>query len=329
VARASSIVSRQVSHLSGLIDDLLDVSRVTRGLVTLERSPQELRSVLLDAVEQVRPLVEAHAQRLILDLAAQRLFAAGDRKRLVQVCANLLNNAARYTPDGGQITLRLSAQGEHAIVSVADTGIGIDAALLPRLFDLFVQGHRTADRAAGGLGIGLALARSLVEMQGGRIEAESAGPGHGSRFQVTLPLVDASLEPAPADGEGDAAARGRGEPVLIVDDNVDAAQMLAMQLELAGYEVETTHDARSALAACAQRAYLACLLDIGLPDMTGLELAARLKADAPSFPLLIAISGYGQDSDIRAALAAGFDHYLVKPTSVVQLSRLLRARADA
>jgi signal transduction histidine kinase len=332
VEQASGIVSRQVQHLSGLIDDLLDVSRVTRGLVVLASERQDLRAVLLDAVEQVQPLVEAHAQGLVLALGDRQPFVAGDRKRLVQVFANLLNNAARYTPDGGRITLALDVDDGHALVSVADTGIGIAAELLPRVFDLFVQGERNADRAAGGLGIGLALARSLVEMQGGRIEAESAGAGQGSCFRVRLPLLEVPSTQEPRDAATavrEGAVRGRGEPVLIVDDNVDAALMLALQLQFAGYDVDTAHDAGAALAACARRDYLACLLDIGLPDMTGMELAARLKSGQGAFPLLIAVSGYGQETEIRAALAAGFDHYFVKPTSVEQVSRLLRAHADA
>jgi signal transduction histidine kinase/ActR/RegA family two-component response regulator len=329
VEQASRIIGRQVRHLSGLIDDLLDVSRVTRGLVVLDRESQDLRAVLLASAEQARPLIASRSHGLRMDLPPPTMFVLGDHKRLVQIFSNLLNNAAKYTPDGGQITLSLQATDVQAIVTVSDTGIGIEAHMLARMFDLFVQGERGADRAAGGLGIGLSLVRSLVEMHGGSVEAESKGPGLGSCFRVRLPTLAPSSDDVPSDDVLGDMCRGRGEPVLVVDDNVDAAKMLALQVEAVGYSTEVTHTGHGAVRACAQRQYLACLVDIGLPDLHGVEVVRRIKSGpVDDCPLLLAVSGYGQQADMNLAREAGFDHYFVKPVDIAALASALHERAE-
>jgi signal transduction histidine kinase/ActR/RegA family two-component response regulator len=329
VRKASGIIARQVKHLSGLVNDLLDVSRVTRGLVVLDRQPQDLRSVLLDAAEQVRPLTEARSHRLLLELSPESVRVLGDHKRLVQIFTNLLANAAKYTPDGGRISLQLTVEEGHARTRVADDGIGIEAELLPRVFDLFVQGQRGADRGEGGLGIGLALVRSLVEMHGGSVAADSAGADQGSRFEVRLPTLAPSAEADAGPGDAHAPEIGAGHRVLVVDDNVDAAQMLALQLGAMGFAVDVVHRGSDALDACSMQPYLACLLDIGLPDLHGTEVAAGVKSRlGDEAPLLVAVSGYGQEADMRIAREAGFDHYFVKPVDIELLLRALQDRAQ-
>jgi signal transduction histidine kinase len=323
VERASRIITRQVGHLAALIDDLLDVSRVTRGLEVLARTPQELKPLLLDAVEQVRPVAEARGHRVRMDLPARQLWVDGDRKRLVQIFANILSNASKYTPDHGQITLTVHDTPTTASVAIEDTGIGIDAALLPRVFDMFVQGDRGSARSAGGLGIGLALARTLVQMHGGSISAHSPGPGQGSRVEVTLPLREAEPAAEGQPGDADPVPGHQDLPVLVVDDNRDAGQMLALQLRSIGYRVDVVEDGQSALTATRMVRYRACLLDMGLPDMHGTELARHLAAADATRPVLIGVSGYGQASDAEAGRRAGLDAYFVKPVDLPALSRTL------
>jgi PAS domain S-box-containing protein len=332
VRRTSAIITRQVGHMSSLIDDLLDVSRVTRGLVALERAPVDLKAAVADAVEQVRPLIEARRHRLEVHMAPDHTMVEGDRKRLVQVLANLINNAAKYTPEGGRIVVDMDVEASdpgRVTLCVTDNGIGMTPAVRAGAFELFTQAQRTPDRAQGGLGIGLALVKSLVELHGGSVEAWSDGPGQGSHFTVSLPRMaerhaeapeppwaHAALEPRPA------AARRR--VVLVVDDNVDAAQLLAMVLENLGYEALVEHDPQRALAVAAERRPDICILDIGLPDMDGNELARRLRRQAGTeHALLIAVTGYGRPQDREQALAAGFDHHLVKPVDVHRLAQLL------
>ena len=317
---ASDIIGRQVRHMTHLVDDLLDVSRVTRGLVTIERTTVELGAVVRDAVEQVMPVVRARHHTLTLDLAPRPVYVSGSRTRLIQVAANLLNNAAKYTPEGGQLHVCLKQDEAHALLQVSDNGIGIAPDLLPVVFDLFTQGQRTPDRSQGGLGLGLALVKKVVELHDGAVEARSDGPGHGSTFTMRLPLLrDAVEAPVPAPGRAGPAA-SRALRVLVVDDNVDAALTLAMVLEVAGHAVTVEHAAHAALERAAQAGFDVVLLDIGLPDMSGHALAGRLK-QLPScaHAALIAVSGYGQEQDRRMSREAGFDAHLVKPVPPDQL----------
>jgi CheY-like chemotaxis protein/nitrogen-specific signal transduction histidine kinase len=322
---ATDIIIRQVRHVSGLLDDLIDVSRVTRGLITTEKQPCVLQAVVADAVEQVRPTIEARRQRLELALPAAPLRILGDHKRVVQVLANLLGNAAKYTQPGGAIALALERTGETVELRVSDSGIGIDPQLLPRVFDLFAQGERSADRAQGGLGVGLAVVRSLVELHGGQVTAASEGSGTGSVFTVALPLLPAH-EGVQAAAPGTDGGSGVATPLrlLVVDDNPYAAQMMALLLEAAGYQVAAEATSRAALRRVEAEPPDACLLDIGLPDLDGYQLARRIR-ELPGMAgsLLVAITGYGQETDRIKALAAGFDHHLVKPVDTAQLSALL------
>ena len=325
VRATSQIIGRQVEHMTHLINDLLDVSRVTRGLVELDTAPLDIREAVNEAVEQVTPLVQSRRHRLTLQLPPDRVLVMGDKKRLVQVMANILNNAVKYTNEAGQISLTSVVHQAHIAFMVADNGIGMTPDLAAQAFDLFVQAERSPDRAAGGLGIGLALVKNLVELHGGQVECSSAGPGLGSTFTVCLPRIDAGL-----------AARGAGQlqlgiatppaplHILIVDDNVDAAAMLAMLLEASGHRISVKHDAATALEGARQSPPDVCLLDIGLPEMDGNELARRLRADpATAGAKLIAITGYGQERDRERTAAAGFDHHLIKPVDTNQLASIL------
>jgi signal transduction histidine kinase/ActR/RegA family two-component response regulator len=328
VRQTSQIIGRQVLHMTHLIDDLLDVSRVTNGLVTLDQAPADIEAVLMDAVEQVMPLMKARGHRLSYSLAPGAPLVLGDKKRLVQVLANILSNAAKYTRDGGAIDLTAEVDGPWVRIAVVDNGIGMAPAMAARAFDLFTQAERTPDRSSGGLGLGLALVKSLVELHGGTVSCDSPGIGQGSRFTVCLPRLQESREAQPAPLP---AAGGEAAPlhILVVDDNVDAALTLAMLLEMGGHAVTVEHRSQDALARARAAPPEVCLLDIGLPDMDGKELARRLRADpATAGAMLVAITGYGQDSDRETALAAGFDHYLVKPIDTDALQAIL-AQAGA
>ncbi|MGF6275583.1 PAS domain S-box-containing protein [Massilia sp. UYP11] len=326
VRETSRIIGRQVAHMTHLIDDLLDVSRVTRGLVELDDTLLDVRQIVADAVEQVTPLVEARRHRLVLSLAPAPTRVVGDRKRLVQVFVNILANAAKYSDDGGRIELITSLEGARVKVQVVDDGIGMTPELVARAFDLFSQGERTSDRSMGGLGLGLALVKSLVELHGGAVEAASAGPGAGSTFTIRPPRAAAQAgldEPAPAP----ALSAGAPQRILIVDDNADAAAMLGMLLEASGHEVAIEHDWRGALARAGEWAPGVCLLDIGLPGMDGYGLARELRARPNTAgSLIVAVTGYGQEQDRRRSEAAGFDHHLVKPVDMARLGALLAAR---
>ena len=329
--RTSQIIARQVRHMTGLVDDLLDVSRVTRGLIALQKTRLDVKQVIADAIEQTRPLMEAKRHRLVVDLASDAAQVLGDHKRLVQVLSNLLNNAAKYTPAGGRIAVTMGATDGQVELEVADNGIGIAPELQERVFDLFTQADRSPDRSQGGLGIGLALVRSLVELHGGSVACRSAGPGQGSRFIVTLPRAVGQEAPAPGGDDEPVAAPSARRRILVVDDNVDAAQMLGMCLEAAGHDVMIEYAPLPAL----ERARLAqpeiCVLDIGLPGIDGNELARRLRTHPEtSGATLIALTGYGQEQDRQNAMAAGFDHHLVKPVAAPELLALVaQARRPA
>jgi PAS domain S-box-containing protein len=326
VRQTSDVISRQVQHMTKLVDDLLDVSRVTRGLITLNMQPLELGGIIADAVEQVRPLIEARGHSLTVQMPEESAHLQGDKTRLVQVIANLLNNAARYTPDGGEIALEAVISGDRLELAVTDSGIGILPDLLPHVFDLFAQAERSPDRSQGGLGLGLALVKSLVDLHGGSVTAESRGAGAGSRFTVRLPRRHIAADGPIAPDVAALATAIPGLHLMIVDDNVDAARSLAILLEAEGHHVTVEHDACSALQRAQSGPPQVWILDIGLPDMDGYELAAKLRAlPSSAEAILIALTGYGGEGDIARSAAAGFDHHLVKPASIAMLSSLLRA----
>ena len=325
VQQIGKVISRQATHMTGLIDDLMDVSRVTRGMVTLDKDTVALGGVIEDAVEQVRSLLEGRGHRLELRLRLADALVAGDRKRLVQVLANILGNAAKYTPARGHIVLEAGIEDGRAVIAVRDNGVGMAPELVAGAFELFHQGKRSPDRSQGGLGVGLALVRSLVQLHGGTVHAASDGEGQGSTFTVTLPLLALP-------GRTDAGAgAGRAVPaatdalrVLVVDDNADAAELVAMLLELLGYQVSVEFDPAAALARAGSLAPDVCLLDIGLPGMDGMELAQRLRR-IPGLEKvrLAAMTGYGQPHDRAASAQAGFDAHFVKPVDAGALAAWL------
>ncbi|WP_312488762.1 hybrid sensor histidine kinase/response regulator [Massilia timonae] len=323
IQRASDIIARQAQHMTSLVNDLLDVSRVTRGLVTISKDALEMREIVHEAVEQVRPLIDARGHALQCEIAASPLRVEGDRTRLIQVVSNILNNAAKYTAAGGSLVLSARIESGLVRVAVRDNGQGIDPPILPYIFDLFIQAERTPDRSQGGLGLGLALVKSLAVLHGGRVEAHSAGLGKGSEFVVYLPCLAEAPEVSPP--PLDVQPRGaRGLRVLVVDDNVDAAQMLATLLEMNGYEVSIAYDGKGALASAVQAPPDVALLDIGLPDIDGHELARRLRAmPETTQAVLVALTGYGQVEDQRRAYKAGFDHHMAKPADLAKLLELL------
>jgi signal transduction histidine kinase len=325
IRQTSEIISRQVTHMTGLIDDLLDLSRVSRGLVTLDATLLDARQIVTAAVEQVRPLIDTRRHNVTIQTPIDAAFVHGDQKRLVQIVSNLLNNAAKYTPEHGDIVVAMQADEESVSYTVSDNGVGIAPHVIGHVFDMFAQAERSSDRAQGGLGIGLALVKNLVALHGGRVTAASEGLGHGSRFTVTLPRAAEPRAAAPAP-PGIAAAHGHGLRLLVVDDNEDAGQMLGLYLEAAGYRVMVVHSARAALDAARTETLDACLLDIGLPDMDGNELARQLRQlPHTAAATLIAITGYGQEADRARTAAAGFSHHFVKPVDMGSLLAVLSA----
>ena len=319
--KASNIISRQVRHMTELVDDLLDVSRVTRGLVKLENEVLDLNKVAIAAVEQARPHIEERGHTLAVDLPAQPVPVEGDRTRLIQVLVNLLNNSAKYTPPGGRIALALTVDATTATTAVRDNGSGIDAQLLPHVFDLFTQADRTPDRSQGGLGIGLALVKSIVRMHNGQVAAHSDGAQRGTTMTVTLPLADAEVGQVIRSGEGNGETRPL--VVTIVDDNADAGHSLAVLLRAHGHTVHVHEDAVSTLAS-SDGATQVFILDIGLPDMTGYELARRLRRKpAHAGAVFVALTGYGQQRDRELSQQAGFDYHLVKPVEIGKLTQIL------
>jgi PAS domain S-box-containing protein len=311
---AKDVVHRQVRHLARLIDDLLDVSRISRGKIALRLEPVDLAPILADAVETVRPLLEERSHELSLSIASGGLRLVADAARLEQVLVNLLANAAKYTEAGGKIALSARREGGEVVVVVRDTGIGIAPELLPRIFELFVQGDRSAARSEGGLGIGLTLVQKLVQMHGGDVTAASEGPGAGSAFTVRLPALDQPGPRAPAPRAPLAGSVRRRARVLVVDDNADNARGLELFLQLLGDDVRVAFDGASAVEAARAHRPEIVLLDIGLPGMDGYEVVRRLRAEEfGKDALIIAVSGYGQPDDLRRSREAGFDHHLVKP----------------
>lgn len=324
--RAEEVVERQVAHMSRLLDDLLDISRITRGMLELKKSHVELHQVIAAAVETARPLIDSKHHRLSLDLPQHTVRLEADAVRVAQVFANLLINAAKYTDPGGHIELRATQQPHQVSVTVRDNGIGIPSELMPRLFTLFSQVHATTGRMQDGLGVGLSLVRGLVALHGGTVEARSEGAGRGSEFTVHLPLGAPGAGTCAADDATAVPAAAQPLRILVVDDSRDAADICAMLLELSGHRVQTAYSGRRALEVAEAFQPQVLLLDIGLPDMDGYQLARSIRS-APwgHSACLVAVTGWGQDQDRRRASEVGFDHHLTKPVEAEALDSLLRS----
>lgn len=321
--KARGIIERQVAQLTRLIDDLLEVSRITTGRIHLQQERIALNGIVERAVESVHPLMDERQHELTVSLPPQSIWLHADGARLEQVVVNLLTNAAKYTGNAGHISLTVQQEGNEAVLRVRDTGVGISPELLPRIFDLFTQAERSLDRSQGGLGIGLCLVQRLVEVHGGTVEASSA-LGQGSEFVVRLPATANSVPEPPSTRADTIEATGLSLRVLVVDDNVDAAETLSLLLEMAGHHVRMAYDGSTALeAALAHRPHVV-LLDIGLPGLDGFEVAIRLR-EQPTLKnvVLVAMTGYGQDSDLKRSQDAGFDHHLVKPADLGKLQEYL------
>ncbi|MEO8277544.1 MAG: ATP-binding protein [Thermoanaerobaculia bacterium] len=340
-ANERKIIERQVRHLTRLVDDLLDVSRIAQGKVKLNLEILDLAEVVARAVEMANPLFEQRQQKIFVDVPSGRLFVEGDAARLEQILSNLLTNASKYTPLHGTVVVSAHLAGfdgeatlvgdrDEIVLEVRDSGIGIPPDVLPHVFEIFVQDRQALDRSNGGLGLGLTIVRSLVERHGGRVSATSAGTGKGSAFVVHLPSARPFRPDVPAIAEEAAAPPLRRSKILVVDDNQDAAELLAQGLKLIGHEACVAHDGIAALALATEHRFEAAFLDIGLPAMDGYELAQRLRK-LPTFAnaRLVAITGYGQPSDMERSRAAGFDEHLVKPVDLDAIERLIASWTGA
>jgi PAS domain S-box-containing protein len=321
---ARDVIDRQVQQMTRLVDDLLDVSRITRGKIELRKERVQLTTIVSSAVEASRPLIEKWGHELTVTLPPQAVYLQADTTRLAQVLLNLLNNAAKYTEQGGRIWLTAEKEGEHVIVRVKDTGIGIPQEMLPRIFEMFTQVDRSLERSQGGLGIGLTLVQSLVEMHGGTVEAHSDGPGKGSEFVVRLPVAaEIKDRRAGVAMGGETMAAPAKCRILVVDDNQDAADSLAMLLRIMGNEVHTAHDGLEAVGAAGVFLPDVVLLDIGLPKLNGYEAGRRIREQQGKGVVLIALTGWGQEEDRRRSKEAGFDHHMTKPVEFDALQKLL------
>ena len=316
------VIGRQVRHMVRLIDDLLEASRLTQGKVLLQRAPTAVAEFVQQAVENARELIDARRQQLTLDLPAEPLFVDGDPVRLVQIVANLLHNAAKYTPEGGAISVTVRPLGDSVVIRIGDNGVGIAADALPFIFDMFTQDEHSLSRSQGGLGIGLTVVRRMVELHGGTVEARSAGLGQGSEFVVSLPRQ------VPVEPKAQVAAARASPPrtarIVVVEDNVDAADTLATLLRLSGHRVDVALDGPSGLELIVQLRPQIVLCDIGLPGMDGYELAQQVRdrGQLPA-PVMIALTGYDGANDRARARAAGFDHHMAKPVDVAALEQLI------
>jgi PAS domain S-box-containing protein len=322
----SGVIERQVGLMTRLVDDLLDVSRITSGKITLQRATVSMREVLAQAVETARPLAESRGQALEVDVPEDAAWVDGDPARLAQAVGNLLDNAIKYTDDGGRIGLRARVEADEVVIVVEDSGVGVDPELLPHVFDLFIQADRSLERKQGGLGLGLTLVRRLVEMHGGRVEAASAGPGLGSAFTIRLPCLAAEVvEPAPAAEPAEAARPpGPARRILVVDDHQDSTDSLALFLRLRGHEVRTAPDGPTALDEIERYRPEVVFLDLGLPGMSGYDVARRVRMRTDLGPLqLVALTGYGTDGDRQKTRDAGFDVHLAKPVDPRAVDALL------
>ena len=325
MAWATDVMDRQVRHMTELVEELLDVARISQGKISLQLKPIDLLAVVAHGVETARPMLDGRRHRLLTQLPAEPVWLRGDFARLSQVVSNLLNNAAKYTPEGGLIELSLQVRQGVALVSVRDNGMGIEPALLPNVFELFEQGQRSLDRSQGGLGVGLTLVQRLVQLHHGTVHASSAGPGQGAEFVVQLPCLSGVSAPAPQPApQAELSQVPAVCRVLVVDDNVDAADTVALFLRMEGHSVETAHSGPEAVERAKAFEPDVVLLDIGLPGMDGFEVARRLRAlPATRLSLVIALTGYGQKADQAHSRAAGFDHHLVKPADIAALAALI------
>jgi CheY-like chemotaxis protein/nitrogen-specific signal transduction histidine kinase len=319
--RALAIMGRQLQQLVRLTDDLLDVSRITTNRLEIRSDEIDARVVIASAVETTQPLLDAAGHSLTVTVPDSPLWLHGDFTRLAQAIANLLNNAVKYTDRGGQVSISAEAAGDDVILQVRDTGIGIDPALMPRIFDMFMQVDRSTDRSRSGLGIGLTLARRLVELHGGRMAADSLGPGHGTTFTVRLPQSAGCTAPVPADRRY--AARPVRCRVLIAEDIPDAADMLRLYLEQLGHEVRVAADGVQAVTIAREFDPRIALLDVGMPRMDGYDAAKQIRNALGSRIVLVALTGWGQDEDLQRSRAAGFDHHLTKPADPEILEQLI------
>jgi PAS domain S-box-containing protein len=322
---AEEIIERQTEHMSRLLDDLLDVSRITRSKLELKKSPTDLAVVIGSAIETARPILDKKNHTLTVDLPAQAVRLDADLVRLAQVFSNLLINAAKYTDPGGRIDLRATLQGSEIVLAIRDNGIGISADMMPRLFTMFSQAQAALGRAEGGLGIGLSLVRGLVTLHGGKVEAHSDGLGTGTEFIVRLPTGTPAEIPV-IEASASARVAGSGLKILVVDDNRDAADSCALLMELSGHHIQTAYTGRRALELAETFGPHALLLDIGLPDLNGYQVAAKIR-EAPwgRGMYLIAVTGWGQEDDRRRAIEAGFDHHLTKPIAADTVESLLQS----
>jgi len=324
IEQASQIITRQVAHMTSLLDDLLDVSRVTRGKIALEKEAVDAKAVIADAIEQSKSLVQQKQHQLNVHLTGETVYVDGDKTRLVQIVANILINAAKYTPTQGILDLRLDATVDEVCVIVSDNGIGIGTDLMPHIFELFTQAPRSLDRSQGGLGIGLALVKSLVELHGGSISAQSQGPNLGSEFTIRLPRHKNALHECASSPQSYMLASDDALSILVIDDNVDAAITMAAFMESLGHRVLTGHSANDAMRLVASQNFDVLFLDIGLPDMDGYELAKKFReAGACEDTVLIALTGYGQPQDKELAHEAGFNVHLTKPADFARLMKIL------
>jgi two-component system CheB/CheR fusion protein len=325
--RSRAIIGRQVRHMASLLEDLLDVSRITRGALTLKKQSVNVQQRIAEAIETVQPSLEGKKQRLRLELPADAIEIDADPVRLVQIIANLLANASKYTPEGGDIALQVQRVRDQVTLAVRDTGIGLAPEHLSKVFEMFTRISTVTDRVEGGLGIGLALVKGLVELHDGQVMAQSDGIGRGSEFRVLLPCPpraapDAATNAPPAPAAG--TANGGSLRVLVADDNRDAAETLGMLLSVAGYQVEMCHSGSEAVSKITQWRPNVAILDIGMPGMDGFEVARRVRAQPWGREIgLIALTGWGQDEDQRASRAAGFDHHLTKPVDLPELEHVI------
>jgi CheY-like chemotaxis protein len=317
------MMDRQLTHLVRLIDDLLDVSRVSQGKIELRKQTVSIRDIVNAATESSRPLIDGGRHALTIDMPTDEFWVDGDQMRLSQALANLLNNAAKYTPAGGHIDVSVRPDEKNLVIRVTDNGIGIPSEMQAKVFQLFTQIDDHLQRSQGGLGIGLALVRQLVEMHGGSVDAHSAGPGAGSRFTIRLPFVSAPSMPQPLEAPDTATPSFRSLKVLVVDDNPIIADTLGMMLEDIGHEFEAVHDGRDALSAAKDYRPDVILLDIGLPGMNGYEVCRALRGDVLFHDTpIIAQTGWGQERDKELATEAGFSFHLTKPVPLEQLQKV-------
>ncbi len=326
LAKSAAVIQRQVEHLVRLIDDLVDVSRITRGLISLRREPTEISAVVAQAIECTRPIIDAKHHTLSVTVPDESLLVNGDAARLSQIVANILNNAAKFTDQGGRVNLTVARSGNEVVITVSDSGVGIPPELLPKVFDLFTQVDRPLDRSSTGLGIGLALVHRLVEMHGGRVTAYSAGRGQGAELVVYFPLYESAPTEAVDTSRRNESARGLpARRILVVDDNVDAAETLAVMLKLHGHDVQTSHDGLEALRVAPMFEPHVILLDLGMPNLNGYETANRIRSQVWGRGIaLVALTGWGQPKDRKRTIEAGFDAHLVKPVDQATLLKTLQ-----